>query len=175
MACVGGATAVGLRGAVVPGRPPAPAGHNPYPATFPSAHGFPPRHGSALSAPPPSTPGSRRRALLGLVVMLVAAGAAATVLVLQLRPGEDEAVRSAVQRFVSALDRRDGPGLAAALCRQEASDVTEDDDFTTVDVGAPTPADHPAPAAGGRHLEGVRTGGRRVRTNTALDTPGRQE
>jgi hypothetical protein len=72
--------------------------------------------------------------------VLVAAGATATALVLQLRPGDDEGVRTAVQRFDSALDRHDAPALAAALCRQEAADVTEDDDFTADDIGAPTPA-----------------------------------
>jgi hypothetical protein len=74
------------------------------------------------------------------MVVLVAVGAVASVVVLQLRPGEDDAVRSAVQRFVSALDRHDAPGLAAALCRQEASDVTEDDDFDAADVGVAAPA-----------------------------------
>jgi hypothetical protein len=78
--------------------------------------------------------------LLVLVVVLMAVGATATALVLQLRPGDDDGVRSAVQRLVYALDRHDAPGLAAALCLQEAADVTEDDDFVAADVGAPTPA-----------------------------------
>jgi hypothetical protein len=78
--------------------------------------------------------------VLVLLVVLIAVGATATALVLQLRPSDDEGVRTAVQRLVYALDRHDAPALAAALCRQEAADVTEDDDFIADDVGAPTPA-----------------------------------
>jgi hypothetical protein len=125
----------GFAGTATPGWPQAPGGHHPYPP----ASGFPPRPVTPPPSPPPPQR-SRRRALLVLLVVLIAAGATATALVLQLRPGDDEGVRTAVQRLVYALDRHDAPALAAALCRQEAADVTEDDDFIADDVGAPTPA-----------------------------------
>jgi hypothetical protein len=108
----------------------------------------------------PATPGPRRRRVLiaaaaGLAVVLAAAIAVSVIVV---RGNSDQArIQKVVDDFASAVDQGDQARIVSLLCTQEATAVTEDDDYD--------PANRPGPATGAR--KAVRTSDIRVTGGTA--------
>lgn len=108
----------------------------------------PPHDGHRTGGPSdgPRAGGPRRRRVLAVTAVVVGAlvvTGAVVARVLVARATSDEArIRALVSQFAVVVDGEDQDGILALMCREEAEDITDDDDY---DPSRPPPTDPPPP------------------------------
>ncbi|MBO3083037.1 Rv0361 family membrane protein [Cellulomonas fengjieae] len=96
-------------------------------------------------SPPPDPPRRRRWPWVVAAAAVVLVVAAAVVLpgILRRAFGDEAQIRAVVEDFARAVDREDQAAVIALLCDEEASAITEDDDYDPANDGGV--ADPPSP------------------------------